>query len=114
MDLALTCTLKSWISLGLLLFAVAGNAEVHPGLKLRADAERRAAVSNTGTTVCSPTTIGIGLIDWVKGTVVAVQDNTLRVRIDTSARYGQRIGGIELKKDAVVNDTMANWMPCVQ
>ena len=114
MDLALTCTLRSCIGLGLLFFVASGAAQVNPGLKLRADAERRAAVSNAGTKVCSPTAIGIGVIDWVKGTVVGAQGDTLRVRIDTSARYGQRIDGIELKKDAVVNDSMANWMPCAQ
>lgn len=98
---------------GLFLLGVPGFAQTDAALKLRADAERRAAVGMPGVQVCRQASIGIGLTDLVRGTVLAAEGNTLRVRIDAPGRLAQRPDGTPLQRGEVVAEPLQAWRPCM-
>ena len=77
-----------------------------------AEAATRVAVSKKGIRVCRETPIGISERDWIRGTVVDVAGDRIRVRVDDPGRFPQILQGIQIARDVVLWDTSLNWTPC--
>src|SRR4051812_36170052 len=73
---------------------------------------RRAAVSAPGTKVCRQLTIGIAEQAWIRGFVVEVQLNSIRIRIDDPGRFPQTLNGVLLAQGTFLWDESRNWIPC--
>jgi hypothetical protein len=77
------------------------------------DEEALRALGEEGTKVCRELPIGIGAHDWVRGTVVAVSEGKVGIRIDDLGRYPHAIGGAPVQRGDVVWDAPAFWTPCL-
>lgn len=106
--------MKSGAATVLLLVFVAGSAlgQADPRAWALSGIETRVAVATPGTRVCRALPVGIGLQDWVRGTTIGIEGDTLRVRIDEPGQFGQLIGSVALVKGAEVRDAVRNWQPC--
>jgi hypothetical protein len=80
--------------------------------RARADSELKAAVARVGTRVCRDSLVGIAVREILRGTVVAVNDESIDVRIDEPGSMEHTIGGRAAAKGAIVSDTFRNWVPC--
>ena len=49
----------------------------------------------------------------IRGTVTAAEGDRISVRIDDPGTLGHAIGGVPLRKGALVSDAMHAWLPCV-
>lgn len=73
----------------------------------------RVAVSKVGVKVCRATSVGISERDWIRGSVVEVTPEKIRVRVDDPGRFPHMFDGIKVVRGALVWDTPQNWKPCV-
>lgn len=80
--------------------------------RARAYAEAVAAVARPGIRVCREMKVGIATRDWIKGTVMAVEEDSLAVRIDEAGQMGHIIRGSPVNKGALIKDAFPNWTPC--
>jgi hypothetical protein len=85
-----------------------------PGMILRARAysEARAAIARPGIKVCREMKVGIATLEWIKGSVVAVEEDGISVRIDEPGQLGHLIRGIPVSKGTLIKDDFPNWKPC--
>jgi len=74
--------------------------------------EARRAVAREGQKVCRRMPVGIALGDWVRGTVAALAEGKVGVRIDEPGRQPHVIAGVEARKGDVVWDAPQAWTPC--
>ena len=81
--------------------------------RARAHAERVAAVGKVGASVCREMDVGIAVVDRVRGTVVAVQGESITVRIDDAGNFQHVIANREIAKGESVSDASSLWVPCV-
>jgi hypothetical protein len=73
--------------------------------------EARAAVAKQGQKVCRELPVGIAGRDWVRGVVVAVQDDKVAVRIDELGSPSNALAAF-VKPGEAVWDVPQNWTPC--
>jgi hypothetical protein len=74
--------------------------------------EARAAVAKEGQKVCRQIAVGIAERDWVRGTVVALNEDKVGIRIDDPGRHLHVISNAEARKGEVVWDLPQEWTPC--
>jgi hypothetical protein len=72
----------------------------------------RAAVAKSGQKVCRELPVGIGGRDWVRGTVVAVQEDKVAVRIDDLGSQSNALAAT-MKPGEALWDTPEVWTPCL-
>lgn len=77
-----------------------------------AHAERLALNAVPGARVCRGVPVGISEIDVLRGVVLAVERERLRIRIDQPGRLGAAIDGRLPKAGDIVNDDAGNWSRC--
>lgn len=80
--------------------------------RARAHAEALAAVGRPGITVCREMKVGIATRDWIKGTVMTVEEDGIAVRIDDAGQMGHVIRGIPVSKGTRIKDDFQFWTPC--
>jgi hypothetical protein len=80
--------------------------------RARTAAEHAVVVGRRGTRVCRQMEIGIGVREWVRGTVMGVEGERVSVRIDEPGRFEHRIGDEVLEKGGTVSDSIYSWTPC--
>jgi hypothetical protein len=73
--------------------------------------EARAAVARPGQKVCRELPLGIGARDWVRGTVVAVTEDKVAVRIDDPGSGANALAAF-LKPGEAVWDVPHAWTLC--
>ena len=78
-----------------------------------ADTATRVAVSKTGAKVCRQMAVGISERDWIRGVVVEVAAEKIRVRIEDPGRYPQTLDGLVLARGVTVWESPLLWTPCV-
>jgi hypothetical protein len=69
--------------------------------------ETRAAVAKEGVKACREVTGGLGKTEWIRGIVVAVNDDQVGVRIDEPGRQGR------FKVGETIWDEPTAWIPCL-
>ena len=74
--------------------------------------EARAAVAREGQKVCREAPIGIAEREWLRGTVVAVTDDKVGVRIDDAGSQPHVVAGVEARLGEVLFDLPQAWTPC--
>jgi hypothetical protein len=74
--------------------------------------EARAAVAKEGQKVCRRLPIGIGDGEWVRGMVVAFNEELVAVRIDEPGQHPHEIAGVALRAGEVLWDAPTDWTPC--
>ena len=84
----------------------------HALSRARADAELKSAVARVGARVCRDSQVGVAVREILRGTVVAVKEDAIDVRIDDPGSLEHTIGGRAATKGAVVTDAFRNWVPC--
>jgi len=77
-----------------------------------AETAARIAVSKAGAKVCRQMAVGISERDWIRGVVVEVSADRIRVRIDELGRYPQTLDGVVLASGVAVWDSPLRWTPC--
>jgi hypothetical protein len=80
--------------------------------RARALAERAAVVGIPGAKVCRELHIGVATEDVIRGTVVAREGDSIRVRIDDAGKFEHLLGDRMVRKDEVLSDSMLSWLPC--
>jgi hypothetical protein len=75
--------------------------------------EARVAVAKAGARVCRELPVGIANRDWIRGTVVAVAEGKVGVRIDDAGRSPQIVGGVPVQRGDVLWDAPSAWTPCL-
>ena len=90
----------------------ADDPERAAALRSLGDTAARVAVSKTGVRVCRQTAVGISERDWIRGVVVEVAAEKIRVRIDDPGRFPQTLDGLTLARGLSVWDTPLRWTPC--
>ena len=80
--------------------------------RARRHAEVTAAVRKTGSKICRQMTVGIATLDWISGTVLLVEADTIVLRIIDAGQYGHVIGNRPVNKGEVLRDEPALWTPC--
>ena len=80
--------------------------------RARRHAEVAAAVRKAGIKICRQMTVGIGTRDWISGTVLAVEPDTIVLRIIDAGQYGHVIGNRPVNKGGVLRDEPELWTPC--
>ncbi len=80
--------------------------------RARAYVEAQSAVGRPGISVCREMKVGIATRERIKGTVMAVEDDGVSVRIDDAGQMGHVIRGIPLNKGTLISDDFPNWIPC--
>ena len=73
----------------------------------------RVAVSKVGAKVCRAVTVGISERDWIRGVVVEVASDKIRVKVDDQGRFPQTLDGVFVARGIVLWDTPLNWKPCL-
>lgn len=73
--------------------------------------EARAAVARKGQKVCRELPVGIAGRDWVRGVVVAVQEDKVAVRIDELGSQSNALAAVA-KKGEIIWDIPPSWTPC--
>ena len=81
--------------------------------RARAYAERVAAVGKSGIRVCREFTVGLVTQDRVRGTVMAVVEDRLAVRIDDTGRFQHAVGDVVITKGMTLHDPAWLWVPCL-
>ena len=90
-----------------------GVRQISPDeVRARADVERRIALGNPGTVVCREMRLGIGTLDWVRGSVERVEGDRVVVRVSDEGRFKHTIGGVTVERGTIVRDDLAGWSPC--
>jgi hypothetical protein len=69
-------------------------------------------VAKEGQKVCREMPIGIGLREWLRGTVVRVGAEQVAVRIDDAGAHPHVVANVEVLRGDVVWDAPVNWTPC--
>jgi hypothetical protein len=80
--------------------------------RARAHAERAAAVGRAGAKVCREMRVGVASVDMIRGTMLAVEGDTIRVRIDDAGKFDHTIGERQIKAGDVLSDPLKLWLPC--
>ena len=92
--------------------AIAGYATPMMLAHAKFQEEARAAVARIGQRVCRAMQVGIAERDWVRGTVVELDDKRVGVRIDDPGRFAHVIGGADVRAGQVSWDVPEEWTPC--
>ena len=79
----------------------------------RTDAELIVNVGRVGARVCREAEVGVGNRDTIRGTVASVEGERITVRILDPGKHDHAIGGVAVRKDAVVTDFLRSWLPCI-
>ena len=99
-----------------LITACAGSEPMVPptpdAVRARVDVERRIAVAQPGTLVCRDIRVGIGTVDWVRGSVVRIEGDNLIVKILDAGRFGHSIGGVRVEQGVSLRDALTEWATC--
>jgi hypothetical protein len=92
----------------------AATGPLTKGMIARANAQaaRAAALGVPGAKVCRDMRIGIASEDIVRGTVLAREGDTIRVRIDDPGKFDHYIGERRIVKGDVVSEALRFWIPC--
>jgi hypothetical protein len=80
--------------------------------RARSQAERTAAVGREGAKVCRDMRVGVATKDMIRGTVLSLAGDVIRVRIDDAGKFDHTIGEQVIKQGALVSDALELWMPC--
>ena len=75
-------------------------------------AELAAVVGREGAKVCRELEVGVGTRDIVRGTVTAVDGESISVRIDDPGKFDHMIGDRAVRKGAIITELLKFWMPC--
>ncbi len=75
-------------------------------------AEHVAAVGKPGVKVCREMLVGIATRDRVRGTVTAVENDRILVRVDDAGRFQHSLGNTVITKGITVRDALTSWFPC--
>lgn len=73
--------------------------------------QAKAAVAREGQKVCRQVPVGIAKRDWVRGVVVAVQEDKVAVRIDELGSPSNAVAAVAGKGE-IIWDTPLAWTPC--
>ena len=73
-----------------------------------------AAVGKPGIYVCRSIKFGISEQDWIRGTVVDINRDKIKVNIDDPGRFTHLLNGVELTKGVLLWDDDIAWLPCVK
>ena len=92
--------------------ALAGPATPMMAARAKFEEEARAAVAKEGQKVCREMPIGIGLREWLRGTVVRIGAEQVAVRIDEAGSQPHLVANVEVLPGDVVWDAPVNWTPC--
>jgi hypothetical protein len=92
---------------------VAGYATPMMLARRKFEEEARKAVAVEGQKVCREMRIGIALSEWIRGTVVAVSEEQVGVRVEDPGTHRHMVAGVELQKNDVVWDAPTEWTPCL-
>lgn len=86
-----------------------------PMMQARAkfEEEARRAVAQQGTKVCREMPVGIGAWEWVQGTVAALAEGKVGIRIDEPGKHRHVIAGAEVNRGEIVWDEPTGWTPCL-
>ena len=74
-------------------------------VRARALGELAAAVGIPDTKVCREMTVGIATRDWVRGTVLTVEADTIVVRLDDAGRFQHTTADSAISKGRIVRDS---------
>ena len=80
--------------------------------RARRHAEVAAAVRKTGIRICRQMTVGIATREWISGTVLLVEADTIVLRIIDAGQYGHVIGSRPVNIGEVLRDEPEFWTPC--
>jgi len=78
----------------------------------RAQAEHAAAVALVGANVCRQMRVGVATLEFIRGTVSAVEGDRITIRIDDPGTLDHLIGEQPVRKGASVTDLVKSWLPC--
>jgi hypothetical protein len=92
---------------------IAGYATPMMLARHKFEEEAKKAVAVEGRRVCREMPVGIGLGEWIRGTVVGISGDQVGVRVDDPGTRRHVLGGVELQKDDVVWDASTKWIPCL-
>lgn len=76
------------------------------------ESAKRVAVSKPGAKVCRQLRVGISELDWVRGTVSAVDSTRIRIRIDDSGRFAHVLEGVPIVEGVYIWEAQVDWTPC--
>ncbi len=76
------------------------------------ESAKRVAVSKPGAKVCRQLRVGISELDWVRGTVSAVDSTRIRIRIDDSGRFAHVLEGVPITRGVHIWEAQVDWTPC--
>jgi hypothetical protein len=79
----------------------------------RAKAEALLAVGKPGVKVCHALRVGIAVRDWIRGEVMEVNVDRIRVRIDDPGRQPHAIDERPLVKGMTIWSAASEWTPCL-
>lgn len=80
--------------------------------RVRARAERAAAVGTPDAKVCRRVTVGIATRYWISGRVRGLARERLQVKLDGPLPAVLTLNGVLLAPDQVVEDDYLAWIPC--
>jgi hypothetical protein len=92
---------------------VAGQPTPRMYARSRAYVEHVVAVAKPGNRICKSVAIGIGIQDWVRGTVVELKDDKVAVRLDDAGRFQQTASGSNMKAGDIIWEPARSWIPCL-
>lgn len=72
----------------------------------------RVAVSKVGARVCREIAVGISEHDLIRGEVVEVTPDVVKVKVTEAGRFPETIGNVVVTPGIFLSDTPLNWRPC--
>jgi len=81
--------------------------------RARAKAEALFAVGTPGIRVCRALLVGIAVHDWIRGEVLELNADRIRVRVDDPGRQPHEIDERPLVKGMTVWSAAEEWAPCL-
>ena len=72
----------------------------------------RVAVSKVGAKVCREIAVGISEHDLIRGEVVEVTSDMVKIRVTDAGRFPETIGNVVVTPGIFLSDTPLNWRPC--
>ena len=80
--------------------------------RARAQAEHAAVAGIPGAKVCREVRVGVATLETLRGTVLAREGESIRVRIDDAGQIEHVIGERTVRKGEVLSDPLRFWQPC--
>lgn len=92
---------------------IAGNPPPKLYARSRALAEIEFAVAKPDNRICQTVVVGVATQDNLRATVLQVDGERIRIRIDDAGNFQRLKSGIAVEKGAIVWDSWQFWTPCV-